>query len=106
MCRICWVANIWLLIVFGGSLEAIAQSAISPAMDDLPEEVLRTEIFTEARSPIDGKLLNAAEYIELQEDLATLPDAVTAAMVSPKLRELIELLKLRRSLRQIIPFIP
>ena len=37
-----------------------------PPPDDLPEEILRTEIITEARSPIDGQPLTAAEYAQLQ----------------------------------------
>ena len=37
-----------------------------PPPEDTPEEILRTEIITEARSPINGELLTAAEYAELQ----------------------------------------
>jgi hypothetical protein len=74
--------------------------------DDIPEEVLRAEIYTEARSPVDGRLLSAREYLELQEQLGKLDGQTAAALVSPKLRDLIELLKLRRTLRQFIPFIP
>ncbi|NET51390.1 MAG: hypothetical protein F6K09_22505, partial [Merismopedia sp. SIO2A8] len=56
----------------------VAKPALSlPQPEDLPEEVLRTEIITEARSPIDGKPLTAAEYAQLQAQLAqrsTTPD--------------------------------
>ena len=37
-----------------------------PPPEDTHEEILRTEIITEARSPIDGELLTAAEYAQLQ----------------------------------------
>ena len=37
-----------------------------PPPEDLPEEILRTEIITEARSPIDGQPITPAEYAKLQ----------------------------------------
>jgi hypothetical protein len=40
-----------------------------PPPEDSPEEVLRTEIILEARSPVDGEPLTAAEYAELQAEL-------------------------------------
>lgn len=79
----------------------------SPAnsLADIPEEVLRTEIYTEARSPVDGKLLSAAEYIELDESLqATVNNIPPRLLVSERLQKLIDLLKLRRLIRQVIPF--
>lgn len=48
----------------------IAPLLASPMDEDIPEEVLRTEIILEARSPVDGEPLTAAEYAVLQEDLA------------------------------------
>ncbi|NEP59592.1 MAG: hypothetical protein F6K31_21705 [Symploca sp. SIO2G7] len=72
-----------------------------PPPEDVPEEILRTEIITEARSPIDGKPLTAAEYAQLQAELAQNP---ISPDVSPKLKRLIFLLRLRQLLRTIIPF--
>jgi len=74
--------------------------------EDAPEEVLRAEIYTDARSPIDGKQLSAAEYVELMEKLRSLDNIPPEDLVSPKVREVIDLLKLRKFLRQFIPFIP
>jgi hypothetical protein len=74
--------------------------------EDTPEEVLRAEIYTDARSPIDGKQLTAAEYTELMEKLRSLDSIPPEDFVSPKVREVIGLLKLRKFLRQFIPFIP
>ncbi len=89
------------------SLPALTGAEGLPSTEDTPEEILRTEIYTEARSPVDGKLLTAAEYIELQEDLAiAVQNFPPESQVSAKVRELIGLLKLRKTLRQIIPFIP
>ncbi len=41
--------------------------ALPPVPPDPPEEVLVREIILEARSPLDNRLLTAAEYAELQE---------------------------------------
>ncbi len=80
--------------------------SIPSAQEDIPEEVLRAEIYTDARSPIDGKQLTAAEYTELMEKLRSLDSIPPEDFVSPKVREVIGLLKLRKFLKQFIPFIP
>lgn len=98
--------NLSVNLIFSLSAGAQTQSALNLPADDLAEEILRAEIYTEARSPVDGRFLSAKEYVELQEDLGKLDGATAAFLVSPKLRELIELLKLRRTIRQIIPFLP
>ncbi len=73
--------------------------------EDIPEEVLRAEIYAEARSPKDGKLLSAAEYIELNQLLRESIDNIPPRfLVSDKLQRLIDLLKLRKLIRQVIPF--
>lgn len=74
-----------------------------PPIEDIPEEVLRTEIITEARSPIDGKRLTAAEYAELQAQLAKGPE--TPPTLSPKVRRTVGLLRLRRLIRTFFPFL-
>lgn len=80
-------------------------SAEHPALEpaaDIPEEILRTEVITAARSPLTGEPLSAAEYAQIQEVLAA-PAGDT--LVSPEVRYLIFLLQLRRSVRPILPFI-
>ncbi|MBW4668482.1 MAG: hypothetical protein KME60_13910 [Cyanomargarita calcarea GSE-NOS-MK-12-04C] len=78
------------------------EAALSlPPKEDIPEEILRTEIIIEARSPIDGKSLSAAEYAELQAKLQISPPP----KLDPKIRENIFLLRLRKGLRQIFPFL-
>ncbi len=73
-----------------------------PPSDDIPEEILRTEIITAARSPIDGKPLTAAEYVELQAKLQVVPPP----QLDDKIREQIFLLRLRSALKQFFPFLP
>ena len=74
--------------------------------EDIPEEVLRAEIYTDVRSPINGKLLTATEYVEIMDKLRSLDSIAPEDLVSPKVREVVELLRLRKLLRQFIPFIP
>lgn len=74
-----------------------------PPASDIPEEVLRTEIILEARSPVDGKPLTAAQYAELQAQLQTRP---TPPKLNPQVRDTIFLLRLRRTLRTFFPFLP
>lgn len=89
------------LSVFLGVIGIAAQPALGlPPPDDVPEEVLRTEIITEARSPIDGKSLTASEYSQLQ---AQLTQRAFPPQIDPKIREVIFLLRLRHFLRTVTP---
>jgi hypothetical protein len=71
-----------------------------PPPEDVPEEVLRTQIITEARSPIDGKPLTATEYAQLKSQIA---QSSLPPQLNPKIRQLIFLLRLRQMLRTVIP---
>lgn len=89
------------LSVLIGVISIAAQPALGlPPPEDAPEEVLRTEIITEARSPIDGKPLTASEYAQLQAQLA---QRSFPPQLDPKIREVIFLLRLRDFLRTITP---
>jgi hypothetical protein len=70
--------------------------------EEIPEEILRTEIITEARSPLNGELLNATEYAQLEAQLA---EPAGGNLVSEDLRHLIYLLQIRRAFKPILPFI-
>ncbi len=72
-----------------------------PPIEDTPEEILRTEVIIEARSPIDGKPLTAAEYAELQ---IMLEKGYLPPDVSPKFKDLVFLLRIRKMFKSIIPF--
>jgi hypothetical protein len=89
-----------------GAILAMAQmgSAIAlPPPEDIPEEVLQLEIITEARSPLNGEPLTAAQYAELQAQLA---EYGYPPQVSAELQHLIFLLRVRRLLNTVIPFSP
>ncbi|MEB3309883.1 MAG: hypothetical protein VKJ02_06585 [Snowella sp.] len=90
-----WLLTLGLFII--GSQPSLAL----PPPDDIPEEVLRTEIILEARSPEDGRPLTAVEYAKIREELATSP---YPPQVSPKIRHLIFLLQIRKAIRTFFPF--
>lgn len=78
--------------------------AALPPPKDIPEEILRTEIITEARSPVTGEPLTASEYAELEIELHRQPELYNTT--PQNLRSLIHLLRIRRAIRTFIPFIP
>ena len=71
-------------------------------LTEIPEEILRTEIITAARSPLTGEPLSAAEYAQLIE---TLEASAGVPLVNEQIRYLVFLLQLRRSIRPILPFL-
>jgi hypothetical protein len=77
------------------------QAYALPPTGDIPEEVLRTEIILEGRSPIDGKPLSAAEYEELKTELA---QSSNDPQINSDIKQVIFLLQLRKILKTIIPF--
>ncbi len=79
----------------------VTPSVALPPPEDTPEEVLRTKIILEARSRIDGQPLTAAEYAQLQVELAQSP---YPPELSPQIQETIFLLQIRQMLRILTPF--
>lgn len=75
-----------------------------PPPEDTPEEVLRTEIITEGRSSIDGTALTAAEYAELQARLRS--TAAVKPDIAPQIQTKIILLRVRKLIRSVVPFLP
>ena len=71
-----------------------------PPPEDIPEEILRTEIVTEARSPEDGSVLTAEEYAELQAELA---DSEFPPTVNADIQHTIFLLRLLKLFRTVNP---
>jgi len=81
------------------------QAAESPAIEpDLPEEVLRSEILLDGRSPFDGRRLAATEYAELQQEIE---QAISVEpQVASKIRRLIGLIKFRKFIKRVLPIVP
>lgn len=89
-----------LISIVTGSFPASSCLALPPP-EEVSEEILRTEIILEGQSPIDGKPLSAAEYEELQAELAqtSLPPQVDS-----EIEQLIFLLQIRKFIKTIVPF--
>lgn len=80
---------------------AVKSAEALPPPEDIPEEILRTEIILEGRSPINGKPLSAAEYAELEAGLA---ERAYPPELNSELEELIFLLQIRKFFKVLIPF--
>jgi hypothetical protein len=89
-----------LVILLLSCLQPLACFALPPA-EDVPEEILRTEIIFEGRSPVDGKPLSASEYEELQ---ARLRESRFDPQINEDIQQLIFLLQIRKLIQTIIPF--
>lgn len=85
----------------GSQHSSLAQ--IEAATQDVPEEMLQTQIATEANSPLTGLAQSANNYAKEQKRLQ-----VTAVEVPPRLTPSIyrsvELLRLRKLLKSLLPF--
>jgi hypothetical protein len=95
----------WILIFLTGSfiVTPIAIAGNLPPANDIPEEILRAEIITEARSPIDGKPLSAIEFAELIVRIETQlarDDAAEGVKTSP-FKDVLFLLRVRNFLRSV-----
>lgn len=100
------IIRLVILSIFSSTLLAIGSDwfqSVSglPPSEDIPEEVLRTQIIIAARSPIDGKVVSAAEYSELQAQLQNSPPP----KLNSNIRQNIFLLRLRQTFKQIFPFL-
>jgi hypothetical protein len=87
-------------VAIGFGFLSQAVSAL-PSPFDRPEEILRTEIITEARSPVDGKPLTAAQYAQIKTKLAENP---FPAEVNDNIKETIFLLNIRKLFKTLTPF--
>ena len=72
-----------------------------PPVEDTPEEILRTEIIFEGRSPITGQALNAAEYEEISDKIK---ESKFKPELDSQVQEIIFLLNLRKFFKTILPF--
>jgi hypothetical protein len=91
-------------LLFGLALFPGKSALALPPATDQPEEVLRTQIITAARSPIDGKPMSAVEYAQLQAEAEVAPPS--PPQISAKVRKTVNLLKLRKFIKTFFPFVP
>ena len=89
-----------MILVMAFPLPAAALPFLEELSEEVPEEVARTEIILEGRSPVDGAPLTAAEYAELQ---AELEEREYPPELSSELQQLIFLLRIRKLVRTFTP---
>jgi hypothetical protein len=82
----------------------LAPTLASAPVSEIPEEVLQTEVITSARSPIDNQPLTATQYAELKTEIDRANQV--PPKLSSKLRNTVALLKLRKFIKTVLPFIP
>lgn len=91
--------------VLGGEIGSLCNGLAyaETTAQDVPEEMLQTQIATEANSPLTGLAQSANNHAKEQKQLQ-----VTAAEVPPRLTPSIyrsvELLRLRKLLKSLLPF--
>jgi hypothetical protein len=86
------------------AVPTVAQTMDPTAAIEIPEEVLQTEVITGARSPIDNQPLTATQYAELKTEIDRANQV--PPRLSSKLRNTIALLKVRKFIKTVLPFIP
>ncbi|AFZ48343.1 hypothetical protein Cyast_2397 [Cyanobacterium stanieri PCC 7202] len=78
----------------------ISEGMALPPAHEIPEEILRTEIIVEGRSPLDNEPLSAQEYAQLQQSLRESP---YAPVLNEDVRHTIFLLQLLKMFRTFNP---
>ena len=73
-----------------------------PPEGEIPEEVLRTRLILEGRSPLDGQLLAPEDYAALEQQLRQ--SQAGALPVNSELQSLVFQLKLLNLLKTVFPF--
>ncbi|WP_310489584.1 hypothetical protein [Chamaesiphon sp. VAR_69_metabat_338] len=98
-----YLAQIWLWTSICSQIALPVKAEPLTVERDIPEEVLRAEIITEARSPIDGRALSATEFAELVVESKQQLDRANAELGagSSKIKETLFLIRLRGFLRSV-----
>jgi hypothetical protein len=84
-------------------LHLLCAEALPPPRD-VPEEILQNSLLWEGTSPIDSTNVSAQTYAVLEEKLQLTPEDVPAR-INPKLKQTVDLLRLRKLLKTILPFL-
>jgi hypothetical protein len=85
----------------GSQHSSLAQVEIGA--QDIPEEMLQTQIATEANSPLTGLAQSANNHAQEQKQLQVKAVEVPSRL-SPSIYRSVELLRLRKLLKSLLPF--
>ncbi len=81
--------------------QEVAEEGMKGVVEDVPEEVLRTEMILEGRSPLDGSLMTPEAYALLEEALRH--NQIHPLEIDSELQSLVFQLKLLNLLKTILP---
>jgi|GEM_PF-458053 len=103
----CWHGLKLSALLVPGLLLNLGMATIGVALpppEDIPEEVLRTEIIVQGRSPVTGELLTAEKFAEEQAAIAATLDQ-SGEIISPQIRQFLLLLRIRDLVRPVLPIV-
>jgi hypothetical protein len=100
--RLAFYAAVWgLLLSFGYERNCLAQA--TAVAEDVPEEMLQTQVQIEAHSSVTGRAQVAEDYAQEQQELQVAATQVPPQL-DPSIYRTVELLRLRKLLKSLLPF--
>jgi hypothetical protein len=100
--RLAFCTAIWgLLLGFGYERNCLAQA--TAVAEDVPEEMLQTQVQIEAHSSVTGRAQVAEDYAQEQQELQVAATQVPPQL-DPSIYRTVELLRLRKLLKSLLPF--
>lgn len=99
-----WTIRLPAIVVILTSIMPTSSAYATPEIEKMPDLVLPPALVLDLRSPLDGRLLTATEYADLQAEIDRLNEV--PPQVSPKIRRLVGLLKFRKFIKRVLPIVP
>ena len=99
-----WTIRLPAVVVILTSLMPTSSAYATPEGEKMPDPVSPPALVLDLRSPLDGRLLTATEYADLQAEIDRLNEV--PPQVSPKIRRLVGLLKFRKFIKRVLPIVP
>jgi hypothetical protein len=90
-----------ILGIFGDGNVVLAQD--SATAEEIPEEVLQTQVLVEANSPLTGQAQRPEVYTQERQQLQVAVTEVPPRL-DPSIYRAVELLRLRKLLKSLFPF--
>lgn len=99
-----WTIRLPAIVVILTSLMPTSSAHATPEGEKMPDPVSPPALVLDLRSSLDGRLLTATEYADLQAEIDRLNEV--PPQVSPKIRRLVGLLKFRKFIKRVLPIVP
>ena len=98
-----WTIRLPAIVVILTSLMPTSSAYATPEGEKMPDPVSPPALVLDLRSSLDGRLLTATEYADLQAEIDRLNEV--PPQVSPKIRRLVGLLKFRKFIKRVLPIV-